>query len=123
MDTGMSTTAVYMMASGKHGTLYIGVTGCFIPRVSQHREKLKSGFTSRYGVTRLVWYEMHEAIVPAIQREKSLKKYRREWKINLIERENPNWDDLYDSLFACLPPLPSTDVMAGLVPAIHERGR
>jgi putative endonuclease len=114
MHTGMSTTAVYMMASRKHGTLYIGVTGRFIPRISQHREMLKPGFTSRYGVTRLVWYEMYEAIVPAIQREKSLKKYKREWKINLIERDNPNWEDLYDGLFACPPPFPSQTSWPGL---------
>jgi putative endonuclease len=95
----MSTTAVYMMASGRHGTLYIGVTGQFIPRISQHREAATPGFTSRYEVKRLVWYEMHDNIVAAIAREKALKRYRRQWKINLIERDNPNWDDLFKSLF------------------------
>ena len=92
--------AVYMMASGQHGTLYIGVTSDLIQRVGQHREGQIEGFTKRYGVKRLVWFERHDNIVTAIQREKSLKKYKREWKVNLIERENPKWADLYPSLFA-----------------------
>ena len=98
MDEGPATAAVYMMASGQHGTLYIGVTTQLIARVVQHREGLLAGFTRRYGVKRLVWYELHENIVPAIQREKSLKKYKREWKVNLIERMNPRWDDLFPAL-------------------------
>ena len=92
-------SAVYMMASRKHGTLYLGVTSELRNRVAQHREGLVPGFTQRYGVKRLVWYETHESIVEAIQRETSLKRYRREWKINLIERDNPNWDDLFPQLF------------------------
>ena len=99
------TAWVYMMASRKHGTLYIGVTSELIARIVQHREGLLEGFTKRYGVKRLVWYEPHESIVPAIQREKSLKKYRREWKINLIERDNPNWDDLFPGLLHVEGPL------------------
>ena len=87
--------AVYILASRKHGTLYIGVTADLMHRVSQHRAGETEGFTQRYGVKRLVWFEHHDSIVAAIQREKSLKKYRREWKINLIERDNPNWDDLF----------------------------
>src|SRR5690348_5079641 len=98
MDEGLPTAAVYMTASGQHGTLYIGVTTDLIGRVVQHREGLKGGFTKRYGVKRLVWFERHESIIPAIQREKSLKKYRREWKVNLIERLNPRWDDLFPAL-------------------------
>jgi putative endonuclease len=100
-----SRTAVYMMASRKHGTIYIGVTGEFIRRIVQHREGLKPGFTERYGVKRLVWFEMHEGIATAIQREKSLKRYPRQWKINLIEEDNPHWDDLFDGLMA-EPPNP-----------------
>jgi putative endonuclease len=92
------TAAVYIMASRKHGTLYVGVTSDLIGRVVQHREGLVEGFTKTHGVKRLVWYERYESIGPAIQREKSLKKYRREWKINLIERENPHWDDLFPAL-------------------------
>jgi putative endonuclease len=97
--------AVYMMASGQHGTLYIGVTSDLCLRVSQHRNGSLEGFTKRYGVKRLVWFEPHDSIVTAIQREKSLKKYKREWKVNLIERENPKWVDLYPSLFIEQGPL------------------
>lgn len=99
--------AVYIMASRKHGTLYVGVTSNLTQRVSQHREGLRPGFTRTYGVKRLVWFERYDGIVEAIAREKSLKKYRRDWKINLIERDNPHWEDLYDSLFA-EPPGPLT---------------
>ena len=88
-----------MMASGQHGTLYIGVTSELLNRVAQHREGLIDGFTKRYGVKRLVWFEPHDSIVTAIQREKSLKKYKREWKINLIEADNPKWDDLFTQFF------------------------
>ncbi len=98
-------SAVYMIASRKHGTLYIGVTAELIHRVSQHRAGEIEGFTQRYGVKRLVWFEHHDSIIEAIQREKSLKKYRRAWKINLIERENPNWDDLFPALFVEEGPL------------------
>jgi len=97
--------AVYIMASRKHGTLYVGVTSDLRNRVAQHREGSIPGFTQRYGVKRLVWYELHEGIANAIQRETSLKRYRREWKINLIEDANPNWDDLFPSLFVEAGPL------------------
>ncbi|CAN5635840.1 hypothetical protein BH10PSE5_BH10PSE5_30800 [soil metagenome] len=105
--------AVYIMASGKHGTLYVGVTSDLIVRVSQHREGTTPGFTSRYEVKRLVWFERHDGIVDAIQREKSLKRYARAWKINLIEQDNPNWDDLYETLFA-EPPGPLSHLNPGL---------
>ena len=108
--------AVYIMASGKHGTLYVGVTSDLIVRVSQHREGTKAGFTSRYDVKHLVWFERHEGIVDAIQREKSLKRYNRAWKINLIERDNPNWDDLYEGLFAA-PPGPLSHLNPGVTQA------
>lgn len=90
--------AVYMMANQRHGTLYVGVTSRLPGRVQEHREGLIEGFTKRYGLHRLVWYERHELITAAIQREKSLKRYSREWKVNLIERENPRWWDLYPGL-------------------------
>ena len=90
--------AVYIMASRKHGTLYVGVTSDLRNRVAQHRAGSIRGFTQRYGVKRLVWYELHDGIVTAIQRETSLKRYRREWKVNLIEQDNPNWDDLFPQL-------------------------
>jgi putative endonuclease len=97
--------AVYIMASRKHGTLYVGVTSDLLTRGAQHREGAMRGFTSRYGVKRLVWYEWHDSIEAAIHREKRLKKFGREWKINLIERDNPNWDDLYPQFFSDDGPL------------------
>ena len=94
-----------MMASGQHGTIYVGVTGQFLQRISEHRAGARRGFTERHGVKRLVWFEMHESILTAIQREKSLKKYRREWKVNLIERHNPQWNDLFPALMRESGPL------------------
>ena len=90
--------AVYMMASRRYGTIYTGVTSRFSARIYEHRSGLIDGFTKKYGVHRLVWYQIHESILSAIQREKSLKKYKRDWKINLIERDNPYWEDLYPAL-------------------------
>jgi putative endonuclease len=91
--------AVYILTNRKHGTLYVGVTSSLAQRLWKHREGLYPGFTKTYGLKRLVWYEAHESMIAAIQREKSLKKYKRDWKINLIERDNPHWDDLYPQLF------------------------
>jgi putative endonuclease len=93
-DTFNVFIAVYMLASRRHGTIYTGVTSKLVDRVRQHRDDVHDGFTKKYGVHRLVWYETHENMVAAIRREKSIKKYPREWKINLIERENLYWDDL-----------------------------
>lgn len=90
--------AVYMMASRRLGTLYIGVTGDLITRVTQHREGMIPGFTQRYGIKQLVWFEWFGEVQTAIQREKTMKKWPRDWKINLIERDNPNWIDLYPTL-------------------------
>ena len=89
---------VYILASRIGGTLYIGVTGNLVRRVYQHREKLMRGFTERYGVTRLVYFEQFGEIGQAIRREKQLKKWNRAWKVRLIEEKNPNWDDLYPSI-------------------------
>jgi putative endonuclease len=94
-----------MLASRRHGTLYIGVTSELLRRVGQHREGVHGGFTKHYGVKRLVWIEWHDSIEAAIHREKRLKKYKREWKINLIERENPDWIDLYPQFFVEEGPL------------------
>ncbi|WP_159710316.1 GIY-YIG nuclease family protein [Sphingomonas sp. AX6] len=85
---------VYILASGRCGTLYTGVTSDIIARVYQHREGLIKGFTSRYGVMRLVWFEMHDTMDMAITREKRIKQWDRDWKLNLIEHANPGWDDL-----------------------------
>ncbi len=91
---------VYILASGKNGTLYIGLTSNLPQRVWQHKEGLVDGFTKRYNVKSLVWYEQHEEAAPAITREKQLKKWNRAWKIDLIEQENPGWRDLYLELTA-----------------------
>jgi putative endonuclease len=86
--------AVYIMTNRRHGTLYIGVTADLESRVGQHKTGEITGFTSTHGLNRLAWFEQHDTIVGAIRREKSLKKYKREWKINLIERDNPQRLDL-----------------------------
>ncbi len=89
---------VYIMASKRKGTLYVGVTSDLPKRAYEHREGLAPGFTRTYGCKMLVWYEAHETIPAAIQREKTIKHYVRQWKLNLIEELNPNWDDLYETL-------------------------
>jgi len=89
---------VYMLASGRHGTLYVGVTNDVFRRVAEHREGAVPGFTRRYGVKQLVRYEEHADIHDAIAREKTLKRWRRDWKIALLEKENPRWNDLYPEL-------------------------
>ena len=88
---------VYLLASGFHGTLYTGVTSNLLGRVWQHREEITGGFTKRYGVKRLVWIEVHDRMEIAIQREKSIKRWQRKWKM-LVERENPTWRDLAEDL-------------------------
>jgi putative endonuclease len=92
------------MASGHHGTLYTGATGNLIGRVAQHREGAFDGFTKRYAVKRLVWYEVADTLEGALTAEKRIKRWRRDWKIALIERTNPHWEDLAIALG--LPPLP-----------------
>jgi putative endonuclease len=89
---------VYILASQRNGTLYIGVTNDIIRRVYEHRSKVAPGFTKRYGVMNLVYYEIYDDIENAIRREKRLKKWNRAWKIRLIEENNPNWIDLYPSI-------------------------
>ena len=88
---------VYILANRKHGTLYIGVTNDLVRRV-EHRSKAVRGFTRRYDITKLVWFEVYDDPTNAIEREKELKKWRRDWKINLIERSNPGWVDLYEGI-------------------------
>ena len=89
---------VYMMASKRHGTLYTGMTAFLAERGFQHREGTGSHFTAKYGVKLLVWYEHHDRIEIAIQREKNIKHWPRRWKIELIEQLNPDWKDLYQTL-------------------------
>jgi putative endonuclease len=85
---------VYLMASQRNGTLYCGVTNYLLRRVHEHRERQRERFTAKYGVTQLVWFERHSDINEAILREKRIKTWNRDWKIALIERENPGWRDL-----------------------------
>ncbi|WP_407186284.1 GIY-YIG nuclease family protein [Bradyrhizobium centrosematis] len=89
---------VYILASKPGGTLYIGVTNNLVRRVYEHREGLADGFTKRYGVKTLVYFEAHDTIVAALQREKNMKHWPREWKIDLIVKSNPMWQDLYDEV-------------------------
>ena len=89
---------VYILASGVGGTLYVGVTNNLFRRIAEHRDGKGNAFASRYGVTRLVYYEVHDAIHSAIAREKSIKRWRRAWKVDLIEQDNPNWVDRWPGL-------------------------
>src|ERR1043166_7811345 len=89
---------VYIMASAKRGTLYIGVTSNLPKRVWKHREGIIDGFTKKYGVKDLVWYEVHEDPVSAITKEKQLKKWNRAWKLELIETKNPEWNVLFEEI-------------------------
>jgi len=89
---------VYLMASRKHGTLYVDMTNDLIRRACEHRTNAARSFTSRYYVHLLVWFECYDDALTAITREKEIKKWRREWKIRLIERSNPEWVDLFESL-------------------------
>ena len=89
---------VYLLANRKNGTLYVGVTSNLIKRIWEHRNNVIQGFTSKYGVHTLVWYEQHEDMSSAIQREKAIKNWKRAWKIKMIEEKNPQWRDLYPGL-------------------------
>lgn len=90
--------AVYILASKKNGTLYLSVTSNLVQRIWRHRTHQISGFTARYHVHRLVYYELHQDILAAITREKQLKKWRRAWKLRLIEKQNPKWRDLWHQI-------------------------
>ena len=94
----MGTPCVYILANRARGTLYTGVTSNLVQRVWQHKGDLVEGFTKRYRVHRLVWFEAHASMDSAITREKALKKWNRTWKIELIEKTNPTWADLYDEI-------------------------
>ncbi len=87
--------AVYILASKRNGTLYIGVTSDLVKRIWEHKNIMVEGFTKRYNVHRLVWYELHESMETAITREKRLKNWKRKWKLELIESSNPKWQDFY----------------------------
>ena len=89
---------VYILANKRNGTLYIGVTSNLPGRVWQHKAKVVEGFTHKYGITKLVWYEIHETMTSAIQREKAIKFWKRLWKLKTIEAMNPDWRDLYEDI-------------------------
>ncbi len=89
---------VYILASKRHGTLYVGVTSALAKRVFEHKSGFVEGFTKKYGVKSLVWFEATESIEAAIEREKQIKKWNRAWKIELIEKTNPTWRDLYPEI-------------------------
>ena len=89
---------VYILASGIGGTLYVGVTNNLFRRIPEHKERKADRFTARYGVDRLVYFEAHDTIDAAIAHEKRLKRWRRSWKVQLIEKDNPNWDDRFAAL-------------------------
>ena len=94
---------VYILANKRNGTLYIGVTSDLLKRVWEHKEKLSEGFTAKYGVDKLVYYEQFQDAEYALSREKRLKKYNRKWKLDLIEKSNPVWKDLYEELISGFP--------------------
>lgn len=89
---------VYLLASKRNGTLYVGVTSDLVKRIWEHKNHFVEGFTKQYGVDRLVWYEVHETMESAIWREKAVKEWQRAWKLKLIEDANPDWKDLYDTI-------------------------
>ncbi len=89
---------IYILASRKNGTLYIGVTNNIIKRVYEHKNDFAKGFTQKYTIHTLVYYDIHQSMYEAIVREKQLKKWRRAWKIEIINKMNPEWKDLYDGL-------------------------
>ena len=94
----MKTPCVYILSSKRNGTLYIGVTSDLVQRVWEHKSDFVEGFTKRYGVHSLVWYEVHGTMESAITREKALKRWKRAWKLELIEKSNPSWRDLYSEI-------------------------
>ena len=96
--SGVKQPCVYMLASRRNGTLYVGVTSDLVKRIGQHQNDLVEGFTKRYVVHDLVWFELHDEMQAAIKREKNIKAWQRAWKIEMIEQANPEWRDLYQDL-------------------------
>ena len=104
----MKAPAVYLLASERNGTLYLGVTSNLVQRIWQHREGVGEGFTSRYNVKTLVWYEQHQTMESAILREKAIKKWRRAWKLELVEKDNPTWKDRWPDILGLAGSTPDT---------------
>jgi putative endonuclease len=90
---------VYILSNKRNGTLYTGVTSDLVKRIYEHKNNLVDGFTKKYSIHRLIWYEPHETAETAIIRERQIKKWKRQWKLELIERHNPQWDDLSETLW------------------------
>jgi putative endonuclease len=89
---------VYILASRRDGAIYVGITNDLVRRTYEHRSKAVPGFTAKYNITRLVWFEIYDDLISAISREKESKKWKRAWKVQLVEKTNPTWDDLYESI-------------------------
>ena len=87
------------MCNNRNGTLYTGLTSDLVKRIYEHKYGLIEGFTKKYGVNKLVWYEIHQSVENAIEREKQIKTWKRSWKLRLIEKENPEWIDLYENIY------------------------
>ena len=96
----MAAAFVYLLTNESYGTLYVGVTSDLLKRIWEHKSDAAEGFTKHHGLKRLMWYEAHESIIEAIAREKRIKRWHRDWKINLVQAVNPGWIDLYDELTA-----------------------
>lgn len=111
--------AVYILASCRNGTLYTGVTSNLIRRVWEHKNNIYPGFTQRYGVHILVWFELHPSMYSAIKREKCIKEWKRSWKIALIEKTNQNWNDLYGSISGLDSGLRRNDTSIGTVESLQ----
>ena len=116
----MKNPVVYILASQRNGTLYIGVTSDLTKRVWQHREGLADGFTKKYGVKMLVWYEQHETMESALHKEKTMKKWLRKWKLSTIEHSNPGWIDLWPEIVGETP-TPVVPANAGIQQTSIER--
>ena len=95
---GLVAYYVYILASRRDGAIYVGITNDLVRRVYEHRIKAVRGFTAKYNITQLIWFEAYDDPISAISREKELKKWKRTWKVQLIEKDNPNWNDLYESI-------------------------
>ncbi|WP_074903109.1 GIY-YIG nuclease family protein [Nitrosomonas communis] len=96
--TELMQPCVYLLAIRRNGTLYVGVTSNLVKRIWEHKNNVVQGFTQKYGVHMLVWFELHETMESAIRREKAIKEWKRDWKLKLIEQQNPAWRDLYSEI-------------------------
>lgn len=114
--------SVYILASQPYGTLYIGVTNNLYRRVLEHRDGTGSDFTRKYGVTKLIWFQDFSYVEEAIQREKSLKRWLRDWKIDLIERSNPDWHDLFPAMQKYEPKGPLSGIGGTMGPRVGVAG-